>query len=82
MDTAAQRPRHNRTLTIDFHDETTELQLRADGKACVKVENPAGSAQKKPQCPSYSHDRTTRGRKAPSRGRPPVYNPLDGRRPP
>jgi hypothetical protein len=35
MGTAATRPRHNRTITIDFHDEATDVQLLDDGKAFV-----------------------------------------------
>src|SRR5262245_40592653 len=35
MGTAATRPRHNRTITVDFHDEATYVQLLNDGKAFV-----------------------------------------------
>jgi hypothetical protein len=35
MGTAATRPRHNRTITVDFHDEATYFQLLDDGKAFV-----------------------------------------------
>jgi hypothetical protein len=35
MDTAATRPRHNRTITVDFHAETTYGQLLDNGKAFV-----------------------------------------------
>jgi hypothetical protein len=36
MGTAATRPRHNRTITVDFHDEATYFQLLNDGKAFVE----------------------------------------------
>ena len=36
MGTAATRPRHNRTITVDFHDEATYVQLLDDGKAFVE----------------------------------------------
>jgi hypothetical protein len=36
MGTAATRPRHNRTITVDFHDEATYFQLLDDGKAFVE----------------------------------------------
>jgi hypothetical protein len=35
MGTAAKRPRHNRTITVDFHDEATYVQLLDNGKAFV-----------------------------------------------
>jgi hypothetical protein len=36
MGTAATRPRQNRTITVDFHDEATYFQLLDDGKAFVE----------------------------------------------
>jgi hypothetical protein len=36
MDTAATRTRHNRTITVDFHDEITYFQLLEDTKAFVE----------------------------------------------
>jgi hypothetical protein len=36
MATAAKRPRHNRTITVDFHDEATYFQLLDDGPAFVE----------------------------------------------
>ena len=30
------RTRHNRTITVDFHDEATYLQLLGDGKAFLE----------------------------------------------
>ena len=36
MDTAATQTRHNRTITVDFHDETTYFQLLDDTKAFVE----------------------------------------------
>jgi hypothetical protein len=36
MGTATTQTRHNRTITVDFHDETTYVQLLDDGKAFVK----------------------------------------------
>jgi hypothetical protein len=33
MAQAAKSKRHNRTITVDFHDETTYSQLLDDGKA-------------------------------------------------
>ena len=36
MATAATQTRHNRTITVDFHDEATYLQLLDDGKAFVE----------------------------------------------
>ena len=36
MGTAATRMRHNRTITVDFHDETTYDHLLGDGKAFLK----------------------------------------------
>jgi hypothetical protein len=36
MGTAATRTRHNRTITVDFHNETTYFQLLDDGKAFVE----------------------------------------------
>jgi hypothetical protein len=36
MGTAATRPRHNRTITVDFHDEAPYVQLLDDGKAFVE----------------------------------------------
>jgi hypothetical protein len=36
MGKAATRTRHNRTITVDFHDETTYFQLLDDGKAFVE----------------------------------------------
>ena len=37
MATAATQTRHNRTITVDFHDEATYFQLLDDGKAFVKL---------------------------------------------
>jgi hypothetical protein len=37
MGTTAKRPRHNRTITVDFHDEATYFQLLDDGKAFVEL---------------------------------------------
>jgi hypothetical protein len=36
MAQAATRTRHNRTITVDFHDEATYVQLLSDGKAFVE----------------------------------------------
>src|SRR6267143_7072516 len=36
MGTAAKRTRDNRTITVDFRDETTYFQLLGDGKAFVE----------------------------------------------
>ena len=36
MGTAATPTRHNRTITVDFHDETTYFRLLDDGKAFVE----------------------------------------------
>jgi hypothetical protein len=36
LGTATTQTRHNRTITVDFHDETTYLQLLGDGKALVE----------------------------------------------
>jgi hypothetical protein len=35
--TAATQTRHNRTITVDFHDEATYFQLLDDGKAFVEL---------------------------------------------
>src|SRR5262245_25176084 len=35
MGKTAKRPWHNRTITVDFHDEATNFQLLDDGKAFV-----------------------------------------------
>jgi hypothetical protein len=37
MGKAAKRPRQNRTITVDFHDEATYFQLLDDGKAFVEL---------------------------------------------
>jgi hypothetical protein len=37
MGTAAKRPRQNRTITVDFHDEATYFQLLDDCKAFVEL---------------------------------------------
>jgi len=37
MGTAAKPPRENRTITVNFQNETTYVQLLGDGKACVEV---------------------------------------------
>jgi hypothetical protein len=37
MGTAAKRPRQNRTITVDFHDEATYVQLLDNGKAFVEL---------------------------------------------
>jgi hypothetical protein len=37
MGKAATRPRQNRTITVDFHDEATYFQLLDDGKAFVEL---------------------------------------------
>ena len=37
MAPAATQTRHNRTITVDFHDEATYLQLFDDGKAFVEL---------------------------------------------
>jgi hypothetical protein len=37
MGTAATRPRQNRTITVDFHDESTYFRLLDDGKAFVEL---------------------------------------------
>ena len=37
MTTAATQTRHNRTITVDFHDEATYFQLLDDGKAFVEL---------------------------------------------
>src|SRR5262245_65483648 len=36
MATAANRPRHNRTITVDFRDEATYCHLLGDGKAFLE----------------------------------------------
>src|SRR5215471_8425875 len=36
MGTAAKRPRHNRTITVDFRDEATYCHLLGDGKAFLE----------------------------------------------
>jgi hypothetical protein len=36
MGQAGKRIRHNRTITVDFHNEATYLQLLGDGKAFVE----------------------------------------------
>src|SRR5499426_1814182 len=36
MRKTAQRPRHHRTITVDFHDEATYFQRLDDGKAFVE----------------------------------------------
>ena len=36
MARAATRTRHNRTIIVDFHNETTYFQLLDDGKAFVE----------------------------------------------
>lgn len=36
MGQTAKAPRENRTLTVDFQDESTYIQLIADGKAFVE----------------------------------------------
>ena len=36
MGTAAKPTRENRTITVDFHDESTYFQLLCDGKAFVE----------------------------------------------
>src|ERR671924_873556 len=36
MGQAGKRTRHNRTITVDFQNEATYLQLLGDGKACVE----------------------------------------------
>jgi hypothetical protein len=36
MSTAAKRPRENRTITVDFRDDATYLELLGDGKAFVE----------------------------------------------
>jgi hypothetical protein len=37
MGKTAKRPQHNRTITVDFHDEATYFQLLDDGKAFVEL---------------------------------------------
>src|SRR5215813_4474166 len=37
MRKTAKRPRHHRTITVDFHDEATYFQLLDDGKAFVEL---------------------------------------------
>jgi len=37
LTTAATQTRHNRTITVDFHDEATYFQLLDDGKAFVEL---------------------------------------------
>jgi hypothetical protein len=37
MGTAATPTRENRTITVDFQDETTYFQLLGDGKAFVEL---------------------------------------------
>jgi hypothetical protein len=37
MDTAAKPTRENRTITVDFQNETTYVQLLGDGKAFVEL---------------------------------------------
>ena len=37
MATAATQTRHNRTITVDFHDKATYFQLLDDGKAFVEL---------------------------------------------
>jgi hypothetical protein len=36
MAQAAVQTRHNRTITVDFHDEATYRQLLDDGKAFIE----------------------------------------------
>jgi len=36
LGTATTQTRHNRTITVDFHDEATYVQLLGDGKALVE----------------------------------------------
>ncbi len=36
MGQAAKAPRENRTITVDFHDDSTYFQLMNDGKAFVE----------------------------------------------
>src|SRR6266704_6992540 len=36
MAQAAVRTRHNRTITVDFHDEAPYVQLLSDGKAFIE----------------------------------------------
>src|SRR5919201_3352817 len=36
MEQAGKRTRHNRTITVDFQNEATSLQLLGDGKAFVE----------------------------------------------
>lgn len=36
MSNAAKTPRENRTITVDFQDESTYLQLISDGEAFVE----------------------------------------------
>jgi hypothetical protein len=36
MAQAAVRTRHNRTITVDFHNEATYRQLLGDGKAFIE----------------------------------------------
>ena len=35
MAQAAKPTRHNRTITVDFHNEATYFALLSDGKACI-----------------------------------------------
>jgi hypothetical protein len=37
MGQTAKRTRENRTITVDFQDETTYVQLLGDGKAFVEL---------------------------------------------
>ena len=37
MGPTAKPTRHNRTITVDFHDESTYFQLLSDGKAFVEL---------------------------------------------
>jgi hypothetical protein len=37
MGQTAKRTRENRTITVDFQDETTYVQLLSDGKALVEL---------------------------------------------
>ena len=39
MGQAAKRTRENRTITVDFHNQATYLQLLGDGKAFVEQQS-------------------------------------------
>ena len=45
MGPTAKPTRQNRTITVDFHDESTYFQLLSDGKAFVESHSPGFSGR-------------------------------------